>query len=134
MEAFERATADRAARVQRRPLDGGDVDRLRALVALLLLVGHLRALGERAVPVGVDAGVMDEEVAAALVRGDEAEALLVAEPLHGSGRHCPALHCWCAACAEDAVSNGPAYVALLSAGISPGLPRQNVPGTTRPRH
>src|SRR5215207_8225978 len=35
---------------------------------------------------------------------------------------------------RSAVSNGPAYVALLSAGISPGLPRQNVPGTTRARH
>src|ERR1044072_551026 len=39
-------------------LDGGDVDRLRALVALLLLVRDLRALGEGAVPVRVDAGVM----------------------------------------------------------------------------
>src|SRR6266511_941420 len=31
------------------------------------------------------------------------------------------LHCWCAACAEDAVSNGPAYVALLSTEDFPGL-------------
>ena len=30
---------------------------------------------------------MDEEVLAGLVRGDEPEALVVAEPLHGTGRH-----------------------------------------------
>jgi hypothetical protein len=30
---------------------------------------------------------MDEEVAAALVRRNEAEALLVVEPLHNSRRH-----------------------------------------------
>src|SRR5688500_19864088 len=30
---------------------------------------------------------MDEEVATALVRRDEAETLLVVEPLHNSGRH-----------------------------------------------
>src|SRR3954453_23157431 len=68
--------------------DLGDVDRLRSLVAALLLVGDARALGQRAVPVAVDARVMDEQVAAALVGGDEAEALVVAEPLHGAGRHC----------------------------------------------
>src|SRR5437870_4200771 len=68
-------------------LDERDVDGLRALVAVLGVVGDPRALGEGAEAVGVDARVVDEEVLAALVRRDEAEALLVAEPLHGSGSH-----------------------------------------------
>src|SRR5436190_2926845 len=68
-------------------LDERDVDGLRALVAVLGVVGDPRALGEGAEAVGVDARVVDEEVLAALVRCDEAEALLVAEPLHGSGSH-----------------------------------------------
>src|SRR3954462_13247146 len=69
------------------PLQRGDVDGLRALVAGLGVVGHLRALSQRLEAAGVDAGVVDEEVLAALVRGDEAEALVVVEPLHGSGSH-----------------------------------------------
>ena len=36
---------------------------------------------------GDDAGVVDEEVAGPLVGRDEPEALVVAEPLHGAGRH-----------------------------------------------
>jgi hypothetical protein len=34
-----------------------------------------------------DARVMDEQVLAGLVARDEAEPLVVAEPLHGSGWH-----------------------------------------------
>src|SRR5213595_1896092 len=64
-----------------------DVDCLRALGARLLLIGDLRALGQRAVALGGDRGVVDEEVAAALVRRDEAESLLVAEPLDCSCWH-----------------------------------------------
>src|SRR5204863_2008153 len=64
-----------------------DVDCLRALGAGLLLIGDLRALGQRAVALGVDRGVVDEEIAAALVRRDEAEPLLVAEPLDCSCWH-----------------------------------------------
>src|SRR3712207_8839515 len=45
-----------------------DVDGLGALVALLLLVGHASALRERAIAVADDAGVVDEEVSAALDR------------------------------------------------------------------
>src|SRR6478609_10862744 len=37
-------------------------------------------------PVGVDGGVVDEDVLAALL-GDEAEALRIIEPLHGTRRH-----------------------------------------------
>src|SRR6476661_10044083 len=85
-----------------RGLELRDVDRLRALVPALLLVVHAGALREGAVPVGDDAGVMDEEVAGALVGRDEPEALVVAEPLHGAGGHLranPPVRC--AAYAED---------------------------------
>src|SRR5436190_8234206 len=62
-----------------------DVDRLRAAVARLGLELDLRSLGEgRAVG---DAALMDEEVHAAVVGGDEAVPLLVAEPLHGASCH-----------------------------------------------
>ena len=52
-----------------------------------------RTLAERLVAVADDAAVMDEEVLAGLVGGDEAEALLVAEPLHGTGCHAFVLRC-----------------------------------------
>src|SRR4051812_2843414 len=67
--------------------DRADVDRLRSLVAGLGLVLHARALGERAVAIGLDAAVVDEEVLAAFIGCDEAEALLVAEPLNGALCH-----------------------------------------------
>src|SRR3954447_24138973 len=73
-------------------LERPDVLRLRALLALLGVVGDLRALAERAVAVSLDRAVMDEEVLAAVVRCYEAEALLVREPLHGSLRHVYYLH------------------------------------------
>src|SRR3954447_1381111 len=78
------------SRVALRALQARDVDRLGPLVALLLVVGDARSLRQRAVPVRVDAGVMDEQVAVALVRRDEAEPLVVAEPLDGPGGHCSA--------------------------------------------
>src|SRR3954462_10313705 len=82
------------SRVALRALQARDVDRLRALVALLLLVGDTRSLRQRAVPVRVDAAVMDEQVAVALVRRDEAEPLVVAEPLDGPCGHAqPVLRC-----------------------------------------
>src|SRR3982751_5001467 len=67
--------------------DDPNVDCLRALVAGLRLVLHARALGERAVAIGLDAGVVDEEVLAAFLGRDEAEALLAAEPLDGTLSH-----------------------------------------------
>src|SRR4051794_34309947 len=70
-----------------RSLDRRDVDGLRPLVAGLRLVGDAGTLGERAVAVADDAGVMDEQVLARIVRGDEAEALVIAEPLDGSSGH-----------------------------------------------
>src|SRR4051812_14653307 len=75
-------------------LQARDVDRLRPLVALLFLVGDPRSLRQRAIPVRADAAVMDEQVAVALVGGDEPEPLVVAEPLDGPGGHAqPVLRC-----------------------------------------
>src|SRR5436190_23145851 len=64
-----------------------DVRRLGTLGPGLGLVADLRALGERLEAVAGDATVMHEQVLALIVRCDEPEALLVAEPLHGSGCH-----------------------------------------------
>ena len=64
-----------------------DVDRLRSLGPVLGFVVHARAVGERAEAGAVDRRVVDEQVLAALVRGDEAEALVIVEPLDGSRRH-----------------------------------------------
>src|SRR6185437_6515237 len=72
---------------RRRSLDLLHVDGLGALGAGLLLVGHLGALRERPVAVGLDARVVDEEVAIAVIGRDEAKPLLVAEPLDCSGWH-----------------------------------------------
>src|SRR3954471_15806252 len=68
-------------------LQRGDVDCLGALVPGLGVVADARAFGERLEALGVDAGVVDEEVLAGIVRRDEAEALVVVEPLDGSGGH-----------------------------------------------
>src|SRR3954452_15317888 len=64
-----------------------DVRCSRALLTLLLVVAHLRALSKRLEAAALDRGVMDEEVLAALIRSDEAEALVVVEPLNGSCCH-----------------------------------------------
>src|SRR5438445_4242746 len=68
-------------------LDRLDVDGLRPLVAGLGVKGHLRALGKRLEAVAADAAVMDEEILATIVRSDEAEALVVVEPLDGAAWH-----------------------------------------------
>src|SRR4051795_11138529 len=68
-----------------------DVGGGRPLRALLCLVAHLGALGQRLEAAALDRLVMDEQVLAGLVRRDEAEALLVVEPLHGSCGHRVAL-------------------------------------------
>src|SRR6185436_2117705 len=67
--------------------DGANVHRLRTLVAVLLLVLDLGVLGERLEPLTIDSRVVDEQVTVSVVRSDEAVALLVVEPLDGSGRH-----------------------------------------------
>src|SRR6187402_147262 len=70
-------------------LRGGedDVGRLGALVALARLVLDLRALGEGLEPVAADAAVVDEEILATILRGDEPVSLAVVEPLNGSACH-----------------------------------------------
>src|SRR5215207_5534955 len=52
-----------------------------ALLSVLLVVGDLRSLGQRAVAVADDPREMDEQVSAALIGRDEAESLVVGEPL-----------------------------------------------------
>src|SRR6266487_5906203 len=66
-----------------------DADRacLRALRTFLNFVLHFRPLGEALVPLAADRAVVDEDVLASIVLRDEAVALVVAEPLHGSGCH-----------------------------------------------
>src|ERR671912_2441578 len=68
-------------------LDGGDVIRLHALLALGSLVGDLGALLKALEAVTRYARVVHEEVLATLIRGDEAVALLVTEPLYRSLGH-----------------------------------------------
>src|SRR5438874_6232246 len=69
---------------------GGDERDALGLGALRAL-GRLEldpcALGERLVTLAYDRAVMDEEVLAAFVRGDEPVPLVGVEPLHGSGCH-----------------------------------------------
>src|SRR4051794_34580516 len=62
--------------------DGLDVLRLRALGALGDLELHALVLVQRAVALALDGRVVHEDVGAAAVLSDEAEALLGVEPLH----------------------------------------------------
>src|SRR3954453_6580156 len=77
-----------------------DVRGGRALLALLLVVADLRALGERLEAATLDRAVMDEEVLALVIGRDEAKALVVVEPLDGSCCHCSSLRDMCTANAE----------------------------------
>src|SRR5690349_14682309 len=101
------------------------VDRLGALVAGLLVVGDLCSLAERLETLAGDAAVMDEEVLAGLVRGDEAEALVVVEPLHGSCCHVSSGVC--AAYAEDAVPATTTGACTTCRRRSAGLNRWSLP-------
>src|SRR5947209_16082309 len=67
--------------------DGDNVASLGALLALGRLELDARTLGEGLEALGVDRAEMDENILAALVRGDEAVPLRVVEPLHGSCCH-----------------------------------------------
>ncbi len=64
----------------------------RAFLTLLNLEGHHVAIGEGFVSFADDCGVMNENVRAAVIRGDEAEALLFIEPLYLALRHVFFLH------------------------------------------
>src|SRR5438270_5700281 len=68
-------------------LDRLDVRGRRALGALLGVVAHLRALGQRLEAVALDRAVVHEQILAGVIRRDESKALIVAEPLHGSCCH-----------------------------------------------
>jgi hypothetical protein len=70
-------------------LDGGDVLRLHALLALGSLVGDLLAFFEGPEPAACYPAEVHEEVFATLIGGDEAVALLVVEPLDRSLGHIP---------------------------------------------
>src|SRR5688500_17363519 len=60
-----------------------------ALLALHHVELHALALGERLEARALDGRVVDEAVLLTVVTRDEAEALRVVEPLHGTGRtHC----------------------------------------------
>src|SRR5262249_27439427 len=62
-----------------------DVRRCGPLLALDDLVLHLVALGQGAESLALDRGLMDEAVLPSVLGGDEADALGVVEPFHGSG-------------------------------------------------
>src|SRR6185312_14066433 len=68
-------------------LDRPDLDGLWPLVARLGLVRNLHSLVERAEALLLDSRMVHEQVRAALVWGDEAEALVRVEPLYGSRWH-----------------------------------------------
>src|SRR4051812_24082017 len=68
-------------------LDRLNVRRVGPLGPILGVVADLRALRERLEAVPGDAAVVHEQVLALVVGRDEAEALVVAEPLHGSSSH-----------------------------------------------
>src|SRR5215216_848174 len=82
-----RASRRHGSRASGQNSDGAHVGGVRALGALFLLVFDLRALGKRLEAAAGDRGVVDEEVLASVVWFDEAVALVVAEPLHGSSGH-----------------------------------------------
>src|SRR5690348_1953471 len=71
-----------------RSADRLDRDRLLALGAVLHFEFHLLVLLQGLEAAALDLGEMGEEVLAAAVGLDEAEALRVVEPLHGAGAHC----------------------------------------------
>src|SRR6266536_5290342 len=76
--------------VKPRRLDGrcdADAARLRTLRPFLHFVLDLRALREALVARALDRAVVDEHVLAPVIGRDEAVALVVAKPLHGSGCH-----------------------------------------------
>src|SRR4051812_32590062 len=72
-------------------LDDPDVRGLRALRALAELEFDLRTFGQRPEAIAGDAGEVDERVLASVIGRDEAETLLVAEPLHDTSSHLTAL-------------------------------------------
>src|SRR5919112_665828 len=87
LSSLLRITSLLGAAKARSALQLGHVHGLGTLVPRFFVVGDLAVLLERLEAGAVDAGVMDEEVAVALVGRDEPVALLVVEPLHRTGGH-----------------------------------------------
>src|SRR5215217_8995531 len=85
--ALPKASRQHRSRASAQSSNDAHVGGVRALGALLLLVFDLRALGKRLEATSGDRGVVDEEVLASVVWFDEAVALVIAEPLHGSSGH-----------------------------------------------
>ena len=75
-------------------LGEGDVGGLHALGATDGVELDALAFLKGAEAIGLDGGVMDEQIGAVVVRGDEAEAFSVVEPLNGTGSHNVAIPVW----------------------------------------
>src|SRR5687767_10272335 len=80
LNAQKRKTQSPKAKAQ--SLDLGDVFRRRSLLTLHHVEFHPVPLGEGLEAVALDRRIVDEAILAAAVRGDEAEALRIVEPLH----------------------------------------------------
>ena len=68
-------------------LDGSDSYCLGSFSSLLNVELNTLVFLERTMAASLDLGVVDEEVLRAVVRGDEAEALVTVEPFHSSLCH-----------------------------------------------
>src|SRR6476659_2441867 len=75
----------RSGRSECRSGEDANVRGLQALLALLHFEFDALVFGERLEAVALDVAKVGEEVGAARVLRDEAEALALVEPLHGSG-------------------------------------------------
>src|SRR5436190_8662963 len=75
----------RSGRSECRSGEDANVRGLQALLALLHFEFDALVFGERLEAVALDVAEVGEEVGAARVLRDEAEALALVEPLHGSG-------------------------------------------------
>src|SRR4030095_14375907 len=111
-----------------------DVGSLRALLALGHLELHPLVLVQAPVSGGLDSGEVGEDVGAAVVRGDEPEALVRVEPLHTAGNHARLLDGRSFPPIMDvnevvrpAFCGSRAVVLIARTGNKPGL-RQRAPG------
>jgi hypothetical protein len=83
----KKATRWAAFSLERSGLEFLDVGRLGALLALGNFEADALVLVQRTEPAALDGGVMNEEIGATFVGGDETEALLSVEPLDGALSH-----------------------------------------------
>src|SRR5918999_1367124 len=83
-----------------RPLQRLDVGRRRAFLPLRHVERDLLAVFQRLEARTLDRAVMGKEILAAVIRRDEAEALRVVEPLHGTCWHVVSISSNCSNCAR----------------------------------